>query len=264
MQTSDEGIVPVTDEEHRLAAEVAAEAGRLLTSVRSLVGASPSVSPRRLGDEGDGRAHQLIVRLLADHFPDDPVLSEEGPAIRPSRRLWVVDPLDGTREYSHRSPDWAVHIALVVDGCPVVGAVDLPDWGITLTTADPPQLGDRPPSDPLRMVVSRSRPPAVAVLVAEHLGAEMVPMGSAGAKVAAVVRGDADVYVHAGGQYEWDSAAPVAVALAAGLHASRLDGSPLRYARPDPWLPDLVVCHPALADEVLGVLREAGPTYDAW
>ena len=110
-------------------------------------------------------------------------------------------------------------------------------------------------SRPRRVVVSRTRPPPVAEPVAAALDAELVTMGSAGAKTAAVLLGEADAYVHAGGQYEWDSAAPVAVARAAGLYTSRIDGSPLEYNRPDPLLPDVVVCRPEYAKAVLAVTQ---------
>jgi 3'(2'), 5'-bisphosphate nucleotidase len=171
--------------------------------------------------------------------------------------VWNVDPLDGTREYSEGRDDWAVHVALAIDSEVKVGAVALPSLGAVLGTLDPPALAA--PAPVPRLVVSRSRPPAFVPLVAERLGAVTVPMGSAGAKIAAVIRGEAELYLHAGGQYEWDSAAPVAVALATGLHASRLDGSPLRYSQPDPWLPDLVVCHPTLTAAVMEALAAAGP-----
>jgi len=187
--------------------------------------------------------------------PDDAVLSEEGadnPIRLRSERVWIVDPLDGTREFSELGrKDWAVHVALWQSGELVAGAVALPAQGVTLATPDP-----APPPDATeapRIVVSRTRPPAIALQVRDHLNGTLVEMGSAGAKVAAVVQGLADVYVHAGGQYEWDSAAPVAVARAAGLHTSRIDGSPLQYNRPDPLLPDLVVCRREFADAVLAV-----------
>ena len=180
--------------------------------------------------------------------------SEEGPAeAGGTGRLWIVDPLDGTREFTEAGrSDWAVHVCLAVGGVPVVGAVALPAVGLTLATPDPPPPA--PAGAAPRLAVSRTRPPRQAQAVADAIGAELVPMGSAGAKVAAVIRGEVDAYVHAGGQYEWDSAAPVAVALAAGLHASRLDGSPLVYGAPDPWLPDLVVCRPELRDLILQAL----------
>ena len=185
------------------------------------------------------------------------MLSEEGAddaARLDAERVWVVDPLDGTREYAEPGrTDWAVHVALVVAERPVAGAVALPALGLTLSTADPPRLPEARPGPP-RLVVSRSRPPEQADIVAAALGAEVAPLGSAGAKAMAVVRGEADLYVHAGGQYEWDSCAPAAVAAAAGCAVSRLDGSDLRYNQPDPYLPDLVICRPELAEAVLAAL----------
>jgi 3'(2'), 5'-bisphosphate nucleotidase len=185
------------------------------------------------------------------------VLSEEGaddPIRLRSERVWIIDPLDGTREFSELGrDDWAVHVALWQAGNLVAGAVALPAQGITLATPDvatPPPAPAKP-----RIVVSRTRPPAVALEVRDALDGVLVEMGSAGAKVASVVQGLSDAYVHAGGQYEWDSAAPVAVARAAGLHTSRLDGAPLEYNRPDPKLPDLIVCRPELAEAVLSVTR---------
>jgi 3'(2'), 5'-bisphosphate nucleotidase len=188
--------------------------------------------------------------------PSDAVLSEEGvddAARLRSSRVWIVDPLDGTREFSEIGrDDWAVHVALWCDGDLAAGAVALPAQGVTLATPTVPVPPD-PPAVP-RILVSRTRPPAMAQRVCDELGGTLVEMGSAGAKVCAVVQGRAEVYVHAGGQYEWDSAAPVAVARAAGLHTSRVDGTPLRYNQADPLLPDLVVCRPDLADAVLAVL----------
>ncbi len=242
-------------DEHRAAAQLAREAGLVLMDLRS-----GTLKGKELGNEGDRRAHRLLMDRLAERFPEDRVRSEEADqseALGPqSGRVWIVDPLDGTREYSEGREDWAVHVALAVDGEPVVGAVALPALGAVLDTGSPPALSMPRPVP--RMVVSRTRPPDFVPFVAERLGAETVPMGSAGAKIAAVIRGAAEVYVHAGGQYEWDSAAPVAVALAMGLHASRLDGSPLRYSQADPWLPDLVVCHPSLTVAVMGTLAAAG------
>ena len=189
---------------------------------------------------------------------DDAVLSEEGrddPARLGFDRVWIVDPLDGTREYSERGRlDWAVHVALAVDGVPAAGAVALPARSLTLATEPPPA----PPAawnGPPRLVVSRSRPPRQAFVIRDALDGDLLPLGSAGAKAMAVVLGEADIYAHAGGQYEWDNCAPAAVAAAAGLHVSRLDGSPLRYNRRDPWLPDLLICRPELADPVLAALR---------
>ncbi len=240
-----------------VAAELARAAGELLLDVRAQ---ATGLTGRALGDEGDRRSHARLMEWLAAARPDDAVLSEEGADDRrrlQASRVWIVDPLDGTREFSEGRDDWAVHVALWHDGALVAGAVALPGQGVTLHTGAGGVPADHPPGARLRMLVSRTRAPAVATRAAETLGAELVPMGSAGAKVAGVVQGRAEMYVHAGGQYEWDSAAPVAVARAAGLHASRLDGSPLRYNQPDPTLPDLVVCRPELAEAVLAAVAAA-------
>ncbi|MBW3611875.1 MAG: 3'(2'),5'-bisphosphate nucleotidase CysQ [Actinobacteria bacterium] len=243
-------------DDHTLAAEVAAEAGRVLLAIRGADGGG-DLGPDRLRDEGDRRAHERIMALLAAARPDDAVLSEEGAddARRLSApRVWIVDPLDGTREFGEPGrTDWAVHVALVVAGTPVVGAVALPAQERMLSTRPAPPLPPTRPG-PLRVVLSRSRRPAEAARVAEALGAELVPLGSAGAKTMAVVLGHVDAYVHAGGLYQWDSAAPVAVAAAAGLHVSRIDGSPLVYNAAEVSLPDLVVCRPELADACLAAL----------
>jgi 3'(2'), 5'-bisphosphate nucleotidase len=206
---------------------------------------------------GDKRSHDFLMAALAEHRPGDAVLSEEGADDKVrlnSERVWIVDPLDGTREFSELGrEDWAVHVALWERGELVAGAVALPAQGVTLATptvAAPPAAPGAP-----RVVVSRTRPPAVALAVRDALGGTLVEMGSAGAKVASVVQGISDVYVHAGGQYEWDSAAPVAVARAAGLFTSRIDGSPLVYNQSDVSLPDLIVCRPELADAVLAVTK---------
>ena len=240
-------------EDHHIARLVAEEAGRLLLELRREFEGEPDM----LRAEGDARSHHLIIDALQRRAPSDPVLSEEGtadPSRLTSRRVWIVDPLDGTREFGERGrDDWAVHVALAFDGNPVAGAVALPARGLTLSTEPAPVLMPRKAGAP-RLVVSRTRPPALSAILAGHLGAELVPMGSAGAKAMAVVLGEADVYAHSGGQYEWDSAAPVAVAAAAGLHASRLDGSPLRYNEANPWLPDLLICRPEFVDEVLSVV----------
>nr|MBO2503178.1 3'(2'),5'-bisphosphate nucleotidase CysQ [Thermoanaerobacterales bacterium] len=247
-----------TPDDHTLAARLATQAGELLVGLRERAARDGGPTGRALGREGDRLAHELLVTALAEERPDDAVLSEEGaadPRRVGARRVWIVDPLDGTREYGEPPrTDWAVHVALVVDGEPVAGAVALPGRGLTLATDPPPAPPPPAPARP-RVVVSRSRPPAEAARVAAALGGELVELGSAGAKAMAVVLGEADVYAHSGGQYEWDSAAPVAVARAAGLHASRLDGSPLVYNRPDPWLPDLLVCRPELADAVIAAAR---------
>ncbi|HWB71385.1 MAG TPA: 3'(2'),5'-bisphosphate nucleotidase CysQ [Egibacteraceae bacterium] len=240
--------------EHAQAARIADAAGRLLLALRQRLGAH-GVTVDGLRDEADRRSHRLIVDALVAAFPDDAVLSEEGkddPVRLGARRLWIVDPLDGTREFAEPGrTDWAVHVAFLADGRLQAGAVALPARSLLLSTAAPPVLAPRPPATPLRLAVSRTRPPDVTEAIRSALGAELVPMGSAGAKTMAVVRGEVDVYAHAGGQYEWDSAAPVAVAGAAGVHVSRLDGAPLRYNQPDPWLPDLLVCRPELAGTVM-------------
>ncbi len=240
--------------DHELAARLAADAGRLLLGVRSELAGAPA-SERKA--EGDRRSHDFLMAELAQFRPGDAVLSEEGaddPVRLRAPRVWIVDPLDGTREFSEPDrDDWAVHVALWSDGDLTAGAVALPAQGVTLATST--VHAPRPVLGAPRIVVSRTRPPAVALVVRDALGGEMVPMGSAGAKVAAVVQGRAEVYVHAGGQYEWDSAAPVAVARAAGLHTSRIDGSPLLYNQADPLLPDLLVCREPYAQAVLAVLR---------
>jgi 3'(2'), 5'-bisphosphate nucleotidase len=240
--------------DHDDAARYAQEAGALLVELRAR-GDADSWSSWSLGDAGDVLANRRLLELLHDEHPDDRVLSEESaddPRRLTAERVWIVDPLDGTREYSESGrTDWAVHVALWEQGRGLVaGAVALPAQARVLSTAQPPQLPSvdgRPP----RVVVSRTRPPEAARRVASALGAELVGMGSAGAKTMAVVDGTVDAYVHAGGQYEWDSAAPAVVALAAGLHVSRIDGSALEYNRRDPWLPDLVVCRVELAETIL-------------
>jgi 3'(2'), 5'-bisphosphate nucleotidase len=229
-----------------LAGRLAHTALRLLQALRQ----DGTLTGKPLGAAGDAVANAFLVRALTEARPDDGLLSEEekDSSLRLSKsRVWVVDPLDGTREYGEGRDDFAVHVALCLDGSPDVAAVAMTD-GVR-TTSDPMLLPVHPGTP--RLVVSRSRPPAVAERCAEAIGAELVPMGSAGAKVLAVVKGEADAYVHAGGQYEWDSAAPVGVALAAGLHCSRIDGSPLVYNQRDVLLPDLLVCRPELAAKLL-------------
>lgn len=241
----------------RLARALAEEAGRLLLDVR----AEGSLSGRELAKAGDRSAHEFLVARIAEHRPADLVLSEEGadPAARTAAdRVWIVDPLDGTREFSEGRADWAVHVALWERGDLVAGAVALPAEGICFATDAPPSAVP-PAGDPdaaPRVAVSRTRPPSLVHGLVARLGLTTVPMGSAGVKCAAVWRGLADAYVHAGGQYEWDSAAPVAVARAAGLHTSRIDGSALEYNRADPSLPDLLVCRPELAGEFLAALKD--------
>lgn len=241
--------------DHELAAALAERAGALLLEVRSELAEATAEERKAAGDK---RSHDFLMGALATERPGDEVLSEEGPvedadpARLAAQRVWIVDPLDGTREFSELGrTDWAVHVALWESGELAAGAIALPAQSMTLATPTVPA----PPAAPAvpRIVVSRTRPPAIALAVRDALNGELVEMGSAGAKVASVVLGVSDVYVHAGGQYEWDSAAPVAVARAAGLHTSRIDGSPLRYNQRDSKLPDLVVCRPELAEAVLAV-----------
>jgi len=236
----------------RAAALIAEGAGELLMAARS----KGLLKGKALGAVGDAISNAFITRIIRESYPDDGLLSEEDKddeARLAKRRVWIVDPLDGTREYSEERTDWAVHIALVIDGIPAACAVSVPGLGRTFSTAVPPSIAPPPPGR-LRIVVSRTRPPEVAQKVAEHLGGDLVHMGSAGAKAMAVVRGEAHAYVHGGGQFEWDSAAPAGVAAAAGLHVSRLNGSPLRYNQPDPYLPDLIICRPELAADILNAI----------
>jgi 3'(2'), 5'-bisphosphate nucleotidase len=244
--------------DHELAAHVARAAGELLLTVRAEALAA-GVDEKELKTRGDSRSNELILAMLADHRPDDAVLSEESKddLVRLGRdRVWIVDPVDGTREYSEARADWAVHVALVTGGVPVAAAVALPGLDLVLNM-DPPAPVAPAHDGPVRLVVSRTRPPALATHLAETLGMELVPMGSAGAKAMSVLRGESDVYAHGGGQYEWDSCAPVGVATAAGLHCSRLDGSPLVYNNENPYLPDLLICRPELAEQMLAAIAAA-------
>jgi 3'(2'), 5'-bisphosphate nucleotidase len=245
--------------DHELAARLAAETGDLLVALREEM-LDRGTTSWELEAAGDDMAHQLIVERLGEARPGDHVLSEEGRDDRSrleAERVWIVDPLDGTNEFgSPPRGDWAVHIALVTQGRPSAGAVALPALGVTLATEPAPVLP--PPTDgPPRVVASRWHPSAAAQVVAAGLGARLLSLGSAGAKAMAVVLGQADVYAHSGGQYEWDNCAPVAVALAAGLHASRIDGSELVYNNASVYLPDFLICRPELADRCLHLLGEA-------
>ncbi|SCX46077.1 3'(2'),5'-bisphosphate nucleotidase [Klenkia marina] len=251
-----------------LAAAAARAAADVLLSLRT-----GTATGTALGDAGDAAAQRAIAALLAEHRPDDAVLSEEAAddhARLTADRVWIVDPLDGTKEYrAGDRHDWAVHVALwerrsggragdavgdATGGDLTVAAVGLPALGEVVVT-DPAPVVPPVPDGPLRVAVSRSRAPEVSRAAAAALDGVLVPLGSAGYKTLAVVRGEADAYVHAGGMHQWDSAAPVAVARAAGLHTSRLDGSPLVYNAADTWLPDLVVCRPELAARVLAAVR---------
>jgi len=253
----------MTADDHRLARDLAAETGKRLLTLRAGGG-----EPASLRAAGDRLAHEYLMAEFARLRPGDAVLSEEGkddPARLSAERAWIVDPLDGTREYGEAGrTDWAVHVALWEHGELTAGAVALPAQQETLSTAEPhaarlagPRAEPGNGQSRLRIVISRSRPPAFVERLAESTGAELVPLGSAGAKVATVVRGEVDAYVHAGGQYEWDSAAPVAVARASGLHASRIDGSELTYNQARPWMPDLLVCRPELTGLLLDAIGSA-------
>jgi 3'(2'), 5'-bisphosphate nucleotidase len=266
-------------DDHALARDLAADAGRRLLELRARGG-----EPDLLRKAGDQLSHDFLTAALADRRPGDVVLSEEGaddPARLTASRVWIVDPLDGTREFGEPGrTDWAVHVALWErsdtsdSGDLTAGAVALPAQGQVLSTApgDGAQSGGAGGDEEaggvggtagtqgrdgrVRIVVSRTRAPRFVRNISDLLDAELVPLGSAGAKVAAVVCGEADAYVHAGGFYEWDTAAPVAVARAAGCHASRIDGSPLAYNRADLLIPDILVCRPALAGPLLQAIRE--------
>ncbi|MCP3712607.1 3'(2'),5'-bisphosphate nucleotidase CysQ [Paraburkholderia sp. CNPSo 3274] len=243
------------DDDHRLAARIATAAGAALNAIR----ASAVLGGKPLGALGDATANELIARMIAHVRPDDGFLSEES-APDPKRltcdRVWIIDPLDGTREYGEHIEgrnDWAVHVALAVGGNPDACAVALPALGMTFSTGTPATLPAAPRGQ-LKILVSRTRAPELARKVAQRLNAELVPMGSAGAKAMAVVRGEAHAYLHAGGQYVWDSCAPVGVALAAGLHASRIDGSPCIYNGADAAMPDLLICRREIAESILAAI----------
>ncbi len=236
----------MTDAE--LAAQLAEHAGRILLQVRE----SGLITGKPLGKAGDETANQFLVHALRHLRPDDGLLSEESKDTLErleKKRVWIVDPVDGTREYGEARSDWAVHVALAIDGVAEVGAVALPGLGEVLRTDQ--RISLKPAAAKPRLVVSRSRPAKEAVEVAKRIGGELVEMGSAGAKAMAVVRGEAEIYLHSGGQYEWDSCAPVAVARAHGLHCSRIDGSPLVYNQRDTYMPDLLICREELGERVL-------------
>lgn len=255
----------VTPADHALARRLAIEAGALLVEVRRSLTRS-GAAPTTIKDEGDRIANEFLMAELAQSVdPGDGILSEEAQATHDdatrlaARRVWIIDPLDGTREFSEPDrTDWAVHVALCVDGVAECGAVSLPALGTCFATDDADLALPFIPSVP-RIVVSRTRPPAEADTVCAALCGELVPMGSAGAKTMAILRGEVDCYPHSGGQYEWDSAAPIAVARHYGLHTSRLDGSPLRYNNANPYMPDLLVCRAELAEATLAALASSSP-----
>ena len=241
--------------DHDLAAKLATQAGELLLAVRAELA---DVEPTVRKDEGDRRRHEFRMHELAAARPNDAIVSEEGKddhARLAADRVWIVDPLDGTREFGEiPRTDWAVHVALVEAGQPTAGAVALPGLGTTLQTGGALTL-PAAHAGAARVIASRSRPGPAAEAVADAIDGEMIFMGSAGAKAMAVVRGEADIYAHTGGQYEWDSCAPVAVALAAGLHASRIDGAALIYNNADPYLPDLLICRPEFAEAAIAAVQ---------
>ena len=242
----------MTESDEQLAERLATAAGVILLALRA-----EGLEGKALGQAGDEAANAMLCRELRAARPDDAILSEEekdSAARLAYRRVWIIDPLDGTREYGEGRDDWAVHVALAVDGVPTVGAVALPGLGITLTSGAPRPLAAA--NAPPIMLVSRTRPAAEALFVADKIGAALLGMGSAGAKAMAVVRGEADIYLHTGGQYEWDNCAPAAVAIAAGLHVSRVDGSPLVYNCANPYLPDLLICRKEFAEPALRFAAE--------
>lgn len=240
---------------HR-AIRIAEEAGQRLLDLRRKAD-ELGLDGLALKDAGDQKSQEFLDRILRELNPGDAILSEE--ALDDKRRLssnrvWIIDPLDGTREYSEFRDDWAVHVALWDSGALVAGAVALPGLGLVLGSQDAPIMAPTLTGRPIRIAVSRTRPPQLIAELAAKLDVELVPMGSAGYKVCSVVRGEVDAYIHAGGQYEWDSAAPVAVAAGRGLHTSRIDGSDLEYNRDDPYLPDLLVCRPEIRDILLDTI----------
>ncbi|HJM98485.1 MAG: 3'(2'),5'-bisphosphate nucleotidase CysQ [Acidimicrobiales bacterium] len=242
--------------DHMLAKRAATLAGELLMTLRQEA-KDANLPSKRIGEIGDAQSHKLLCAFLNDTFPDDAILSEEQVddlARLDAGRVWIIDPLDGTREFSEGDrDDWAVHVALVENQQPTVGAVALPSLKTTFCSNAKISLQDD--IDQIRVICSRTRPGPAAELLANELSADLIYMGSAGAKAMAVVRGDAEIYAHTGGQYEWDSCAPVAVAVAHGLHASRLDGSPLKYNQSDTYLPDLLICRKELITSVLTILN---------
>ena len=246
----------MSETDQQLASRVATEAGVMLVDLRDELVAE-GVHYWDLKDEGDVAGHRYIMSALMAARPDDVILSEEAADNRRrlnAERVWIIDPIDGTNEFAeHPRHDWAIHIALWESGEITAASVALPTLGITFDASPaavvPPSTREKP-----LLVTSRSRNPYCAVMVANALGCDVARLGSAGAKAMAIVMGEADIYVHDGGMYQWDSAAPVAVARAAGLHTSRVDGSPLIYNDEDTWLPDLIICRPELAEPVLTAL----------
>jgi 3'(2'), 5'-bisphosphate nucleotidase len=252
--SDDLGVSHLNDIE--FARYLAAGAGQILNALREEAG----LEGKALGAEGDARANAWLMAEIAAQRDGDGVLSEETkdtPARLSKERVWIIDPLDGTREYGEGRDDWAVHIGLAIGGKPALGAVALPALGLVLDSEAPPVL-------PLmaavpRLMVSRTRPAREAVVVAGMISGELIAMGSAGAKAMAIVRGEAEIYLHSGGQFEWDNCAPVAVAAGAGLHVSRIDGSPLVYNNENTYLPDLLICRQEWAARVLEAVSQIAP-----
>lgn len=245
-------MTEIIKDDAELAAKLAEVAGRIAVEVRD----SGLIEGKTLGKAGDHVANAFLMRAIAEQRPDDGVLSEESADTEDrlsKERVWIIDPVDGTREYGERRTDWAVHIGLAIGGKPVIGAVALPGVPQVLRTDSVETVPPAPKK--LRMVVSRTRPGADSEAVAALIGADLVPMGSAGAKAMSIIRGEADIYLHSGGQYEWDNCAPAAVALAHGLHASRIDGSAMTYNNRDVSLPDLLICRREHAGMVLDALK---------
>jgi 3'(2'), 5'-bisphosphate nucleotidase len=245
--------------DHDLATRLAREAGQMLVELREELWRR-GAHPWQVMDTGDIASHRFLMDALRAARPDDAVLSEEGVDDRRrlhKDRVWIVDPLDGTNEFGEPGrPDWAVHVALWEEGRLSAGAVSLPALDAVFSTEPPPTLAPYERETPV-LVTSRSRTPYLALSIGRALGCSAIRLGSAGAKTMAVVLGHADIYAHDGGMYQWDSAAPAAVAAAAGLHVSRIDGRPLQYNAADPWLPDFLVCRRELADRVLAAVRLA-------
>ena len=256
-----------SESDAEIAAQAASLAGELLLQLRHGAATDTPTDSEALRTAGDRDANRAIMKLLANERPEDSLLSEEAaddPRRLIAERVWIIDPLDGTREFGEQDSagvwrdDFAVHVALWERGHGLtLGVVGLPARGV-IYSSDARTVVPPSPAGPLRIAVSRTRPPGFIAALESAGSAKLLPMGSAGVKVMAVVSGEADAYIHAGGQYQWDSAAPVAVALAAGLVATRLDGSPLKYNVPELLLPDLVVCHPDRADEVRLLLDAEG------
>lgn len=235
----------------RLTNLLAQGSGEILKGIRGV----GLLRDKELAQAGDELAQNWIARVLAQHRPDDGFYPRRPRIIPRGCRKTSVDcrPARWHKEFATGRQDWAVHIALVEDGVPLHAAVGLPDLGVVFRSSEV-----RAVSGPFsrRIVVSRNRPPEIADYVGKHMDLQTVRLGSAGAKAMKVLLGDVDAYIHSGGQYEWDQAAPVGVAQAAGLHVSRLDGSQHQFNRADTYIPDLLICRKELADDMLGHIAD--------